>query len=112
FFLLAIFPSMLKKIPKSGSWLNCVKVVMGFLELAAAFKFFRAGELVLIPRATLFTFDLVLGVWIALPALCALYLLSVYRLPHDTPEELLGVPRMLWSLAFLGLGFYLLPALF
>jgi thiol:disulfide interchange protein DsbD len=113
FFLLALFPSLLKKLPKSGNWLNSVKVVMGFLELAAAFKFFRTSELVRSPAgATFFTYDFVLGIWIALSILCGLYLLNLYRLPHDTPAEHLGVPRLLLSAAFLGLGFYLIPALF
>jgi thiol:disulfide interchange protein DsbD len=112
FFVLALFPNLLKKMPKSGSWLNSVKVVMGFLELAAALKFFRAGELVLLPKPTFFTYDLVLGLWIAISLLCGLYLLNVYRLPHDSPLESIGVPRMLFGLAFIGLGFYLLPAQF
>jgi thiol:disulfide interchange protein DsbD len=112
FFVLALFPSLLKKLPRSGSWMNSVKVVMGFLELAAAFKFFRLGELVMTPRATIFTYDLVLGVWVALALLCSLYLLGVYRLPHDSPVEHLSVPRLLFAAFFLGLGFYLLPALF
>jgi thiol:disulfide interchange protein DsbD len=85
---------------------------MGFLELAAALKFFRAGELVLPSPLGLFTFDLVLGLWIALCMLCGLYLLGVYRLPHDSPVEHLTVPRMLFAFCFLGLAFYLLPALF
>ena len=61
FFVLALFPTLLKKLPKSGAWLNSVKVVMGFLELAAALKFFRAGELVCLPDADFFTFDFVPG---------------------------------------------------
>jgi thiol:disulfide interchange protein DsbD len=112
FFLLALFPSLLKKLPKSGSWMNSVKVVMGFLELAAAFKFLRQGELVLTPVPQLFTFDLVLGLWIGICLLTALYLLNFYRLPHDSPAEHLSVPRLILACAFLGLGFYLLPALF
>ena len=112
FFLLALFPTMLRKMPKSGSWLNSVKVVMGFLELAAAFKFFRAAELVQSTAATFFTFDLVLGVWIALCFLAGLYLLGVYRLPHDSREEYVGVPSLLFAGVFLGLGVYLMPALF
>jgi thiol:disulfide interchange protein DsbD len=111
FFVLALFPSLLKKMPKSGTWLNSVKVVMGFLELAAAFKFLRLGEIVIHPP-TIFTYDLVLGLWIALGLLCGLYLLGVYRLPHDTPLEHLGVPRLLFAALFLGVGFYLMPALF
>jgi thiol:disulfide interchange protein len=112
FFILALFPTLLKKLPRSGSWLNSVKVVMGFLELAAALVFFRTGELVLLPQPTLFTYDLVLGLWIAIIVLTGFYLLNFFRLPHDTPLEHLGVLRMLFGLLFIGLGFYLLPALF
>ncbi len=112
FFILALFPTLLKKLPRSGTWLNSVKVVMGFLELAAALVFFRTSELVLLPTPTLFTYDLVLGLWIAIMLLCGLYLLNLFRLPHDTPLEHLGVPRMLFGLLFIGLGLYLLPALF
>jgi thiol:disulfide interchange protein len=113
FFFLALFPALLRKLPKSGSWLNSVKVVMGFLELAAAFKFFRSAELVQTAGApSFFTFDLVLGLWIALCVLCGLYLIGVFRLPHDTPEEHVSVPRMLFSGAFFCLALYLAPALF
>ena len=112
FFVLALFPTLLRKLPKSGSWLNSVKVVMGFLELAAALKFFRAGELIMSARPAFFTYDLVLGMYVALCLLCGLYLLNVYRLPHDTPAESLSVPRLLFSLAFLSLAFYFVPALF
>src|SRR5262249_21396484 len=66
----------------------------------------------LLSQPVFLTYDFVLGIWIALAFLCGLYLLNVYRLPHDTPAEHLGVPRLMFSLAFLGLGFYLLPALF
>jgi thiol:disulfide interchange protein DsbD len=112
FFVLALFPTLLKKLPRSGTWLNSVKVVMGFLELAAALVFFRTAELVLLPSPTLFTYDLVLGLWIAITVLTGLYLLNFFRLPHDSPLEHLGVPRMLFGLAFIGLAVYLLPALF
>src|SRR5207244_2115495 len=96
-----------------GSWMNTIKVVMGFLELAAALKFLRAGELFLSGQTTFLTYDFVLGVYIALALLCGLYLLNVYRLPHDEPpSEHLGVPRLLFSLAFLSLAFYLTPGLF
>ena len=81
--MLAIFPFLLKALPKSGSWLNTVKVVMGFLELAAAFKFLRAAELNYFVKTEFLTYDLVLGIYIALSVACGLYLLGVYRLPHD-----------------------------
>lgn len=113
FFFLALFPSLLRALPKSGSWLNSVKVVMGFLEFAAAFKFFRQAELIhSSANPTFFTFDFVLGIWVALCILCAVYLIGLFRLPHDTPEEHVGVPRLLFGIAFLGLAVYLTPALF
>jgi thiol:disulfide interchange protein DsbD len=111
FFFLALFPNLLRVLPKSGSWLNTVKVVMAFVELAAAIKFLRAGEILLFAQAQLLTFDIVLGAYVALSVACGLYLLNLYRLPHDTPNEHLSVPRLLFSLAFLGLGLYLAPGL-
>lgn len=113
FFFLALFPSLLRKMPRSGAWMNTVKVVMGFLELAAAVKFLRATELLAFGEAHLLTYDLAMGLYVALSALCGLYLLGLFRLPHDhdVPEHL-GVPRLLVSLMFLALALYLTPALF
>jgi thiol:disulfide interchange protein len=111
FFLLALFPSLLRKLPKSGGWLNSVKVVMGFLELAAALAFFRCGELTWLSEPAYFTFDLVLAAYVGIALLCGLYLLNFYSLPHDTPPQALGVPRMLCGLAFIALGLYLAPGL-
>ncbi len=112
FFLLALFPSLLRTLPKSGAWMNTVKVVMGFVEVAAALKFFRAGELLFLGEAYLFTYDLALGMYVALSLGCGLYLLNLYRLPHDEPPEHLGVMRLLFSLFFLSLALYLMPGLF
>jgi thiol:disulfide interchange protein len=113
FFLLALFPTLLRSLPRSGSWMNSVKVVMGFLELAAAFKFVRAAELNFFAASKYFTFDLVLGVYVALAAACGLYLLNVYRLPHDhEASESIGVPRLIFGLVFLSFAFYLLPGIF
>jgi thiol:disulfide interchange protein DsbD len=112
FFFLALFPALLKKLPKSGGWLNTVKVVMGFLELAAALKFFRTAELIGFPHPNFFTFDLVLGMWIALSALCGLYLINVFRVGHDEPQESVSVPRLLLGCLFLSFAIYLTPALF
>jgi thiol:disulfide interchange protein len=110
FFLLALFPRWLHSLPKSGGWLNSVKVVMGFLELAAAFKFLSNVDLVwgweTVSR------NLVLSGWIAIAIVTAVYLLGKFQLPHDTPVERLGVARMLASTFFLGLAFYLLTGLF
>ncbi len=112
FFVLALFPSLIKKLPKSGGWMNTIKVVMGFLELAAAFKFFRTAELRWQIPTTLFTYDLVLSLWVILFVGVGLYLLNLYRLPHDEPQDHIGAPRMLWGLSAIGLGLYLLPGLF
>jgi thiol:disulfide interchange protein DsbD len=112
FFVLALFPSLLRKLPRSGGWLNSVKVVMGFLELAAALVFFRTAELRLLPAPVLFTYDFVLGLWVALALVCGLYLLNLFRLGHDEVQESIGAVRMLWGFLFVGLAFYMLPAAF
>jgi thiol:disulfide interchange protein DsbD len=112
FFLLALFPGLLKKLPKSGGWLNSVKVVMGFIEVAAALKFLSIADVTFTdgnPRW--FTHDSVLCAWIALSALCGLYLLGFIRLPHDTPLEYVGVPRLLLATGFIALALYLTPNL-
>jgi thiol:disulfide interchange protein DsbD len=113
FFLLALFPSLLKSMGRAGGWMNVVKVVIGFLEMAAAVKFLRTGELVLTKASTLFTFDLSLGIYVALAVACGLYLLGLYRLPHDyEPVETITVPRLLFGVTFLTLALYMLPGLF
>jgi thiol:disulfide interchange protein DsbD len=112
FFLLALFPSLMKKLPKSGDWMNTVKVVMGFLELAAALKFFRTAELRWTIPPQIFSYDFVLSMWVVLLVFCSLYMLGMYRLPHDYPQEHIGVPRMLFGVICLTLAIYLLPALF
>ncbi|MCE9533725.1 MAG: hypothetical protein K8T89_21745 [Planctomycetes bacterium] len=111
FFFLALFPSLLKKLPKSGGWMNTIKVVMGFLELAAALKFFRTAELRWSIPTFLFTYDFVLSLWVVILILSGLYLLSLYRLPHDEPLEHIGVPRMLFGVVSIGIGLYLIPGL-
>jgi thiol:disulfide interchange protein len=114
FFVLALFPSLLKRLPKSGGWLDRVKAVMGFLEVAAALKFFRTAELLLTERPTFFTYDVVLAGWVVIMVVCGLYLLNLFRLPHDHEESPppVGVIQLLFALAFIGLGLYLLPATF
>jgi thiol:disulfide interchange protein DsbD len=111
FFVLALVPGLMKALPKSGGWLDSVKVVMGFLELAAALKFLRTAELRVFPTPQYFTYDVVLGGWVAISAACGLYLLNVFRLPHDEERPNIGVPRLLFALAFLGLALYLAPGL-
>lgn len=112
FFLLALFPTLIKKLPKSGGWLDTIKAVMGFVEVAAALKFFRTAELRLLSPTQYFTFDLCLAGTIVTAALCGLYLLNVFRLPHDEERPTIGVGRLMWALAFLGLALHLTPGLF
>jgi thiol:disulfide interchange protein DsbD len=112
FFILALIPGLLKSLPKSGGWLDSVKVVMAFLELAAALKFFRTAELRLFSPTEFFTYDLVLAGWVGMSFACGMYLLNAYRLPHDEEKPNIGVPRLLFALLFLGLGAYLLPGMF
>jgi thiol:disulfide interchange protein DsbD len=109
FFALALVPQLLKSMPKSGGWLNSVKVTMGFLEVAAAMKFISNVDLVWNWR--FFTREVVLAIWIAIAVLAAVYLLGKFRLPHDSPSESIGVVRMVWAMLFLSLGFYLFTGL-
>jgi thiol:disulfide interchange protein DsbD len=110
FFLFALFPRWLHSLPKSGGWLNSVKVVMGFLEIAAAFKFLSNVDLVwgwnTVSR------NLVLAAWIAIAIVMAIYLLGKIQLPHDTVVERLGVARMLFATFSFAVAFYLLTGLF
>jgi thiol:disulfide interchange protein DsbD len=112
FFLLALFPAMLKSMPRSGTWLNNVKVVMGFLEVAAALKFLQAGEVALTHSAVYLNYDLILSIYVGLCFLAGTYILGSFRLPHDTPLENLSVSRFLIGSSFICLGIYLTPALF
>ena len=110
FFVLALFPGLLKSLPRSGGWLNAVKVVMGFVEVAAAFKFLRNADQLW--DWGLFSFELVLAIWIACSLGAALYLLGFIVLPHDTKAESIGVGRLMWALAFIAAAFLLLPGMF
>ncbi len=112
FFVLALFPRLLKSMPRSGGWLDSVKVVMGFLEVAAALKFFRTAEIRWSSPTNLFTYDLVIAGWVVIAFACGLYLLNMYRLPHDEERPNIGVPRLMFALLFLGFGVYLMPAAF
>jgi thiol:disulfide interchange protein DsbD len=112
FFVLALFPSLVKKLPKSGSWLNSVKVVMGFIELALALKFLGNSDAAINPgNPWFFNYDTVLCAWIALSVGAGIYLLGFIRLPHDEPMEHVSVGRMLLATTFFGFSLYLLPAL-
>ena len=110
FFFLALFPQYLSKLPKSGGWLNSVKVVMGFLELAAAFKFISNSDLVW--NWQIFTRDVVLAIWALIFILLSIYLFGKIKMPFDNKVNKLGYPRMIFSVMFLSFGLYLSSGLF
>ena len=110
FFFLALFPQYLARMPKSGGWLNSVKVIMGFLELAAAFKFFSNTDLVW--GWGFLTYNTVLALWTIIFSFAGLYLLGIIQLPHDSKIETVSVPRMLFSMVFLTFSLYLGTGLF
>jgi len=112
FFLLALFPTLLKKLPRSGGWLDTVKAVMGFLELAAALKFLRTAELRLLDKPEFITYDVALAAWVGIALVTGLYLLNVFRLPHDEEKPNVGVVRMLFGLGMIGFAVHLVPGLF
>lgn len=105
FFLLALFPSAMKALPKSGGWLNSVKVVMGFLEVAAAMKFIANVDLVY--KWNIFTRDFVIATWMAIAIITTLYLLGRFNFPHDTPSQHIGPIRAMFAIVFLTFGIYL-----
>jgi thiol:disulfide interchange protein len=107
FFFLALFPSLLQKLPRSGGWMNIVKVVMGLIELGAAFKFFSVADLRWHPVAWVFDYELVMSAWMIISISGALYLLGLFRLPHDMPTDHIGVARFIGAMSFLGLAAYL-----
>lgn len=110
FFFLALFPQYLASMPKSGGWLNSVKVVMGFLVLAVALKFISNVDAV--RQWGVFSHSVVLAAWVTISIFAGLYLLGKIRLPHDSPVDGIGVPRMILSMVFLTFGLYLSTGLF
>jgi len=105
FFLLALFPSLMKSLPRSGGWLNSVKVVMGFVEVAAALKFFSNADLIWTWHVL--TRDVVLAAWVAIAVLTTFYLLGRFRLSHDSPVDHIGAIRVMIAVVFLSIGVYL-----
>jgi len=106
----ALFPNRLEALPKSGSWMNVVKVVLGFVELAAALKFLSNADLIW--GWNVLSRPLAIAVTVTLFALCGLYLLGKLRLKNEPPTEQIGSLRLLSAAAFLGLALYMLPGLF
>ena len=110
FFLLALFPSYLQKLPKSGGWLMRVKVVLGFVVLAISIKYLSSADQVL--QTNLISREMFLACWIVLFALPGLYLLGFLRLEGIKPDDHLGIGRMLVAALFLIFSISLLPGLF
>ena len=110
FIVFALFPTWLKSLPRSGGWLNVLKVVLGFIELGMAFKFLSSADLSyhwgLVPR------PLFLTIWIVLAALLGFYLLGKIRLPHDSETPHVSVPRLVLAAAAFMFALYLVPGLF
>ena len=110
FTLFALFPTLLKQAPRSGGWMNTIKVVLGFVEIAFALKFFSVADLAygwrLLDRETF------LAIWIVLFALLGLYLLNIIRFPHDDAEEKqTSVPKFFAALFSLAFAVYMVPGL-
>ena len=109
FALFAAFPGWLNSLPKSGGWLNTVKVVLGFLELALAFKFLSQADLVL--QLHILEREVFLAIWIAIFGALSLYLLGKIQLPHDSPLKHISVGRLLLGLLTLSFTIYMIPGL-
>lgn len=109
FVLFALFPRWLESLPQSGSWMNIVKVLLGFIELAAAFKFLSNADLVwgwgLVSR------PLTIAAWIAIFLLAGLYILGVYSVKHETKPQQIGTGRLMLAIPFFLFSFYLIPGL-
>jgi thiol:disulfide interchange protein DsbD len=110
FFVLALLPQLVAQLPRSGGWLNSVKVVMGLLEVAAAMKFLSNVDLVW--RWGVFTREVVLASWVAITLIITFYLLGKFHLTHDSLVERIGAARLFSALISLSLSFYLITGLF
>jgi thiol:disulfide interchange protein len=109
FMLFAMFPGWMNSLPKSGGWLNTVKVSLGFLELAFAFKFLSNADLVL--QMHLLEREVFLAIWIAIFGAWAMYLFGKILLPHDSPVSNISVGRLLLALLVSVFTIYLIPGL-
>jgi thiol:disulfide interchange protein DsbD len=116
FFILATVPRLLHSLPRSGGWLNSVKVVMGFLEVAAAMKFLSNVDLVwgaglnesgVLNYGKIFTREIVLMIWVVISLAIVAYILGFFRMRHDSPVKKLSAQRVAFALVFLGVSLYL-----
>src|SRR5208283_899925 len=105
--------SLLSKLPRSGDWLNAVKVVGGLVEIGAALKFLNTAELGYVtPENAWFNAQVVLTAWVVLATVCGFYLLGFFRTDHDYDVVKVGPGRLVFGALFLGLALYMAPALF
>ncbi|MDR3141138.1 MAG: thioredoxin family protein [Tannerellaceae bacterium] len=109
FSLFSIFPNMLQRMPKSGGWLNSVKVVLGFLELALALKFFSVADLAYGWR--ILDREVFLVLWIVIFALLGLYLLGKLKFVHDSDIKYVSVPRLFMAIISFAFAIYMIPGL-
>jgi thiol:disulfide interchange protein DsbD len=109
FGVLAFFPVLLQKLPQSGAWLNTVKVIFGFIELAFAFKFLSNADLV--NQWHFLHRELFIAIWVGISLVMAMYLFGKIRLPHDAPVENISVFRFLFGTSILIFAIYLLPGM-
>ena len=109
FMLFALFPAWMNSLPKSGGWLNTVKVSLGFLELALAFKFLSNADLVL--QLHWFERETFLAIWIAVFGTWGIYLIGKITLPHDSPITHISVGRLILALLVFSFTFYMIPGL-
>jgi len=109
FALFAMFPGWMNSLPKSGGWLNTVKVVLGFLELALAFKFLSQADLVL--QTHLLEREVFIAIWIAIFGALAFYLFGKIQLPHDSSLTHISVGRLSLGLVVLSFTIYMIPGL-
>ena len=110
FTLFAIFPGWLNNLPKSGGWLNSVKVVIGFVELALGLKFLMIADQVF--KWGILSRDVYLAIWIVLFTLMGFYILGKFRMPHDSKIETISIPRLLLAIVTFSFVLYLIPGLF
>ncbi len=109
FFLLALFPALMQKLPRAGGWMNNIKVVMGFIEIAAAVKFISNADLVW--NWQILSRDLFLATWIGCAIFIVIYILGIFRFSHDSPVESVGAPRAMFALFFASITFFLFTGL-
>lgn len=109
FTLLALFPSLLKKLPKSGGWLNSVKVVLGFIEVALGFKFLSVADQTY--HWHILDREVYLAIWIVVFSLLGLYLLGKLRFRNDSPVEYLSVKRLALSIVCFAFVVYMIPGM-